>query len=162
MPAPIPTYRRRLQIEGAQLALLGAASAVLVLAFGADATHRLWSTALQVAVVAALMVTLGVRSVRRSLARATAVDAVPGRGEPTGLWILVAIVASLTLSFGFVASWDAGLRIGLGCVVVGLAQAVLFERVVALEEERVGGRFHRIAGSSLLKGTRLAVTDDRR
>ena len=81
----------------------------------------------------------------------------PGTGEPTPPWQLALIVAALTLGFGFLAGWDAGLRIGGGCVVVGLAQAVLFERIVAREERRRGARFERVPGSSLFTGTKLGA-----
>ena len=53
--------------------------------------------------------------------------------------------------------WDAGLRIGGGCVVVGLSQAVLFERLVAARERGAGQRFVRMAGSSLFTGTKLGA-----
>lgn len=141
-------------MEGGALAASGALSAVLVLVFGDDATHGPLSTVVQLLVVVALMATLGVRSVRRWTRQAPEVDA-PGTGEPTPLWQLPLIVAALTLAFGFGAGWDAGLRIGGGCVIVGLAQAVLFERIVAAEEARAGGRFFRMPGSSLFTGTKL-------
>ena len=155
---PPPTYRARLRLEGAALAGSGAVSAAAVLAFADDATDGPLSTAIQLLVVAALMATLGVRSVRRSLraARELAPDA-PGTGEPTPVWQLPLICAGLTLAFGFGAGWDAGLRIGGGCLIVGLAQAVLFERLVAREEARRGRRFYRVPGSSLFTGTKLGA-----
>jgi uncharacterized membrane protein len=148
------SYRRRLRLEGTTLAACGALSALLVLLFGDDATRTPLSTVVQLLVVAVLMATLGVRSVRRSIGRASAVDE-PGDGEATPLWQLPVIVAALTLAFGFGVGWDAGLRIGGGCVVVGVAQALLFERMVAAEEATGGGRFFRLPGSSLFTGTRL-------
>ena len=48
----------------------------------------------------------------------------------------------MTLAFGFGVGWDAGLRIGGGCVVVGLSQAVLFERLVAARERSAGRSVH--------------------
>ena len=143
-----------MRLEGATLASCGALSALLVLVFGDDATRAPLSTAVQLLVVAVLMASLGVRSVRRWMRGASAVDS-PGDGEPTPLWLLPVIVAVLTLAFGFAAGWDAGLRIGGGCVVVGLAQALLFERLVAAEEASGGGRFVRLPGSSLFTGTKL-------
>lgn len=154
----IPTYRERLRVEGAVLAGAGAVASVLVLAGTDEAVRGPWSTVVQVAIVAVLMATLGRRSVRRSLERATPLDpASPGTGEPTPLWQHPLIVAGLTLAFGLTAGWDAGLRVGGGCVVVGLAQAVLFERMVRREEASRGVRFHRAAGSSLFTGTRLGT-----
>ena len=153
-----PSYRRRLRLEGAVLAGSGAASAVLALAFGDDATRGPLSTVLQLLVVAALMGTLGVRSVHRSLRTAVELPAADRtRGEPTPLWQLPLICAALTLGFGFGAGWDAGLRVGAGCLIVGLAQAVLFERLVAREEMRCGRRFYRVPGSSLFTGTKLGA-----
>ena len=148
------SYRRRLRLEGAALAGFGAISAALVLVFGDGATDGPASTAIQLVVVAILMATLGARSVRKSMHAATATEDA-GAGEPTPLWQLPLIVASLTLAFGFGAGWDAGLRIGGGCVVVRLAQALLFERMVAAEETSGGGTFFRVPGSSLFTGTKL-------
>jgi len=153
-----PTYRERLRLEGSVLAACGALSAALVLAFADGATEGPVSTIVQLTIVAALMATLGVLSVRRSIDRAVEIDpSDPGSGEPTPLWQLPLIVAALTVGFGFAASWGAGLRIGGGCVVVGLAQAVLFERLVAAAEGRGGRSFLRAAGSSLFTGTKLGV-----
>ncbi len=151
-----PGYRDRLRLEGAVLAASGAVSAAAVLVFADDATRELLSTGIQLLTVAALMATLGVVSVRRSLHAAA--DLRPrdrGTGEPTPVWQLPLICAGLTLAFGFGAGWDAGLRVGGGCVVVGLAQALLFCRLVAREERRRGRRFYRVAGSSLFTGTKL-------
>ena len=127
---------------------------MLVLLLGDGATRGPLSTAIQLVAVAGLMATLGARSVGRSMRRAPAVDML-GDGQPTPLWQLPLIVAGLTLAFGFGVGWDAGLRIGGGCVVVGLAQAVMFERMVAAEEAAGGGRFVRLPGSSLFTGTKL-------
>lgn len=153
-----PTYRQRLRLEGATLAAWGAISAVAVLALADGAGDNSASTVIQLGVVAALMATIGVWSVNRSMERATELD--PGRGgtgEPTPLWQLPLIVAALTLAFGFGVGWDAALRIGGGCVIVGLAQAVLFERLVAVREARSSTQFHRVVGSSLLTGTKLGA-----
>ena len=153
-----PRYRDRLRVEGAALAASGAVSAAAVLAFADDATRGPLSTGIQLLLVAALLATLGVRSVRRSLR--AAVELPPderGTGEPTPLWQLPLICGGLTLAFGFGAGWDAGLRIGGGCVLVGIAQAVLFHGLVAREEARRGRRFYRVVGSSLFTGTKLGA-----
>jgi hypothetical protein len=154
----IPSYRDRLRAEGAMLAAAGAVAGLLVLALTDDATQNPVSTVVQLAIVAAVMGTLGVLSVRRSIAAAVPLDpADAGTGEPTPLWQHPLIVAGLTLAFGVPPGGDAGLRVGGGCLIVGLAQAVLFERLVAREERRRGVRFHRVKGSSLLRGTRLGT-----
>ena len=150
-------------MEGAVLAACGLLAAVATLAFSAEATERPLSTVIQLAIVAALMGTLGVRSVRRAMHGASplAPEAI-GTGQPTALWKLPLIVAGLTLIFGVGFGWDAGLRIGGGCVIVGLAQAVLFERLVAAEESRREVRFHRVKGSSIFTGTKLGAVAARR
>jgi len=153
-----PSYRERLRLEGAVLAGCGALSAVLVLGLADTATRQPLSTGVQLGLVAVLMGTLGAHSVVRSMRRAQDLGgADPGSGEPTPIWQLPLIVAGLTLAFGFAAGWDAGLRIGGGCVVVGLAQAVLFERLVAAEEGKASRRFFRMPGSSLFTGTKLGA-----
>jgi len=94
--------------------------------------------------------------------RASALEAgALGTGEPTPLWQLLLIVGALTLTFGFVVGWDAALRIGGGCVLVGVAQALLFGWLVAREEARDRRRFYRVAGSSLFTGTKLGTVPTR-
>ncbi len=152
------TYRRRLRLEGGTLAACGLLGAVLVLLFGDGAGRGPASTAAQLVIVAILMATLGVRSVRRSMQAARPLTAATvGTGEPTPLWQLPVICAVLTLGFGFGVGWDAGLRIGGGCLIVGLAQAVLFAWLVGREEARRGRRFYRVPGSSLFTGTKLGA-----
>lgn len=140
------------------LAGAGAVAGLLLLGLTDEATRGPISTVVQLAIVAAAMGTLGVRSVRRSMAAAVPLDPRhPGTGEPTPLWQHPLIVAALTIGFGVPAGWDAGLRVGGGCLIVGLAQAVVFERLVAREERRRAVRFHRVEGSSLFTGTRLGT-----
>jgi hypothetical protein len=88
-----------------------------------------------------------------------------GTGEPTPLWMLPPIMGSLTAAFVLLpktglpgsdaAGWDAGLRVTLGCAVVGLAQGVRWARLVAADEERTGRRYLRVKGSQLFSGTNL-------
>ena len=152
-----PSYRRRLRVEGATLALSGAAGTAALLAFvGEDATANPVSTAVQLGVVAALLAWLGPRSVRRAIA--AAIEPAPGArlsGEPTPLWQLPCIVAVLATPFGALGAWDASLRVTLGCVLVGLTQAAVLERIVAAGERTSGERYVRLPGSRLLRGTRL-------
>ena len=158
-----PTYRERLRVEGAALAACGLVAAAATLAFSDEANDGPTSTIIQLAVVAVLMATAGVLSVRRAMSQASPLEAEAiGTGQPTALWKLPAIVAALTLAFGYGAGWDAGLRIGGGCAIVGLAQAVLFERLVATEEARRGARFFRTKGSSIFTGTNLGAVTTRR
>jgi hypothetical protein len=80
-----------------------------------------------------------------------------GEGEPTPLWQLPLIVAVLTVPLGLLESWDTGLRASAGCLLVGLGQAVLLERLVAARERRAGGSYVRLPGSRILRGTRLGL-----
>ncbi len=153
----MPTYRRRLRVEGATLALSGAAGTAALLAFVPDdATANPVSTAVQLGVVAVLLAWLGPRSVRRAIGAATV--PAPGErlsGEPTPLWQLPCIVAVLATPFALLGAWDASLRVTLGCVLVGLIQAAVLERIVAASERSTGERYVRLPGSRILRGTRL-------
>jgi hypothetical protein len=46
-------------------------------------------------------------------------------------------------------------RICGGCLLVGLAQAIVFERLVGADERRTGRTFVRVAGTSAFGGTKL-------
>ena len=156
MPGP-PTYRERLRVEGGVLAACGAAGSVALLVAVDESTRNPASTIGQLAAVAALLGWLGPRGARRSMDAAgpAAAEEGPLSGEPTPLWQLPLIVAGLAVPIGLVGGWDAGLRVTGGCLLVGLAQAVLIERVVAARERAGGGAFVRLAGSRILRGTRL-------
>jgi len=158
-----PSYRERLRREGAALAAAGALGSTLLLVLVADASAGAASTAAQEAFVALVLAVVGPRFVRRWLAAAQPVA--PGAqltGEPTPLWKPPLVVVALTALFvvpgqlgvGGVA-WDASLRITLGCLLVGLAQALLLERVVAADEARTARRYVRLPGSSAASGTNL-------
>jgi hypothetical protein len=156
-----PSYRERLRTEGFVLAACGVAGSAGLIVFRTEQATR-WplNTVAQLAVVAALLGWLGPRSARRSM-EASAEVSDPGSGEPTPLWQLPLIVVGLASTFvalGEVndrAGWDAALRITGGCTLVGLAQAVLIERVVAAGEERRGRVYFRLPGSRILRGTKL-------
>ena len=156
-----PSYRERLRIEGLVLAACGVAGAAGILAFRTEQATR-WplNTVAQLAVVAALLGWLAPRSARRSMDAASRVED-PGSGEPTPLWQLPLIVAGLAVSFVALqevndrAGWDAALRITGGCTLVGLAQALVLERIVAADEERQGRVYFRRPGSRILRGTKL-------
>jgi hypothetical protein len=161
-PSP-PTYRQRLRLEGAVLTASGALASVLLLTFAPEATERAASTALQITLVAVVLAVAGPRFVRRWLAAAQPVT--PGAeltGQPTALWKPPLVVVVLTalfvgpgeLGIGAVG-WDAGLRITLGCTLVGLAQALLVERLVAFDEARQGRSYVRLPGSRATSGTNL-------
>lgn len=157
-----PTYRERLRLEGAALAGAGALASVLLLALVAQASDRPSSTIFQLAVVAVALSVLAPLGARRAIAGARPVA--PGEqltGEPTPLWkppLVLLALAALFVVPGELAgggSWDSGLRITAGCLLVGLAQALLVERVVAADEARTGRTYLRLPGSSMIRGTKL-------
>lgn len=156
MVPPALTYRARLRTEGFALAACGVAgSAVLVLA-SSDTTSNAASTLGQLVVVAGLLAVLGPRSVRKAIAAAQPEGVVEATGEPTPLWHLPVVVAVLAGAFVVFGVWDAGLRVTLGCALVGLSQALLLTRVVARDEQATGRTYARAPGSRILRGTRLA------
>jgi hypothetical protein len=156
-----PSYRQRLRCEGLTLAVSGALGSALLLATQAEAPKGVLSTAVQLAVVVVLLLWLGPRSVHRAIAGAERCFSMDlGTGEPTALWQLPLIVAALTLLIGRFGGWDAGLRVTAGCILVGLAQAYLLERIVAVNEATSRRRYFRIEGSRILRGTRLGYIDD--
>jgi hypothetical protein len=164
-PSPLapPSYRQRLRVEGAALAALGVlGSAGLLVARPEQATRWPLNTAGQLVVVAGLLGWLGPRATRGALDRSVPLAAgEEGSGEPTPLWHLPLVVGGLTatvVALGAVnerAGWDAGLRVTLGCTLVGLAQAVLLARIVEADERAHGRRHVRMRGSRLLRGTKL-------
>ena len=165
-----PTYRERLRVEGAVLAASGALASVALLVFVSEAGERAGSTIGQIAFVAVLLAVLGPLSVRRWLAAARPVDPAAGlTGQPTPLWMPPLVVVVLTgvfvlpgeLGLGSVG-WDAGLRITLGCLLVGLAQALLLAQIVAADEARNGRRYLRLPGSRAIGGTKLGFFRDER
>lgn len=160
-----PTYRERLRVEGAVLAGCGAIASVVLLAGVAKASDRALSTVGQLAVVVVLLLVFSPRGARRAIAGAR--QLAPGErdqltGEPTALWKPPLILLVLTALFVVpgelgvgAAGWDAGLRITGGCLLVGLSQALLIERLVAADEARTGRTYLRIPGSSAFGGTKL-------
>ncbi len=155
-PAVSSTYRRRLRVEGLTLTGCGALGSVVLLALTDQARRMPLSTAGQLAFVAVLLGWLGPRGLRRSIAASRPLaDDAPVSGEPTPLWQAPLAVAGLTLIAGRLGGWDAGLRVTLGCLLVGLGQAVLLERLVAGAERTSGRIFLRVPESSWFRGTRL-------
>jgi hypothetical protein len=150
------TYLHRLRLEGAVLAACGAIGTLGLLAATSQSRNGPLSTAWQLVVVALLLLWLGPRGVRHSIADSSLLpeDQI-GSGEPTPLWHIALIVVVLAAIAGTIAGWDAGIRVTGGCLLVGAVQALLLAHVVDAEERRTGRTFYRIAGSRILKGTRL-------
>ena len=165
-----PSYRERLRLEGAVLAAAGALGSALLLAFVEDARERAGSTVAQIAAVAILLALLGPLLVRRWLAAAEPVAADAGlTGRPTPLWmppLVVVVLVAVFVAPGELGAgagrWDAGLRITLGCMLVGLAQALLLAPIVAADETRRGRRYLRLPGSRAIGGTKLGFLSNER
>jgi len=170
------TYRHRLRVDGLTLAAAGLAGSALLLAAKPQARRRPESTAVQLAILAAGLATLGPRSTGKALDGASRVRLGRiGTGEPTPLWhVPVPMVAGalllskaarpLGLKLGIpkrvvnMAGWDAGLRVTAGSALVGLYQAFAIERQVARAERRGLRTYYRMPGSELGTGTRLGWT----
>lgn len=150
------TYRGRLLVEGGVLAACGVVgSAVLVVAVN-GAKDNATSTVVQLLVVLVLLGVFAPLGAVRAMRAAVGIrEEEAGDGEPTPLWQLPAIVVVLAGVAGLAVGWDAGLRVTGGCVLVGLAQALLLARLVAARERRDDVTFVRLPGSRILRGTRL-------
>ena len=155
VPAFGPSYRQRLRLEGGVLAGCGLVASLVLVLLDDRTTDNALSTVLQLAVVFALLAWFGPRSVHKAVANARPAGEIEPTGEPTPLWQLPLIVAGLAAPFLLFGVWDAGLRVTGGCLLVGLAQAILLERVVAGHEREAGRVYVRAPGSRLLRGTQL-------
>src|SRR4051794_37556656 len=152
-----PSYRERLRTEGFALAAIGAGSSAALIAFVPESRRWPLNTIGQLVVVVGLLEGLGTRKIRRWLRDA---DEIPpgqeGSGEPTPLWMLPPIVASLAAVFVLLpetglpgsekAGWDAGLRITGGCMLVGLAQGIRWAGIVGSDEANTKRRYLRVKG----------------
>jgi hypothetical protein len=163
---PPPSYRERLRVEGLALAAIGAGSSAALIAFVPASRRWPLNTVAQLAAVVVLLETLGTRKVRRWLSDAEELEPDEvGSGEPTPLWMLPPIVASLAAFFVLLpetglpgsdkAGWDAGLRVTGGCMLVGLAQGIRWAGIVEKDEQARGRRYLRVKGSHLWSGTKL-------
>lgn len=164
-----PTYRERLRVEGGVLAASGALASALLLVFVSESGDRAGSTIGQIVFVAIVLAVLGPLSVRRWLAAAQPVaPSTEPTGQPTPLWtapLVVVVLVGVFVMPGEVGvgavGWDAGLRITLGCLLVGLTQALLLAPIVAADEARNGRRYLRLPGSRALGGTKLGFFLDK-
>jgi hypothetical protein len=154
-----PTYRDRLRAEGLTLAASGAAGSVLLVALVPESRRWPLNTAAQLAVVVAILEWAGRRYVPRWLDEAREIEEGEEAGDPTPLWQLPLIMCGLAAVFGLLpqtglpgsdrAGWDAGLRITGGCLLVGAAQALRYERMVGADERARRRRYFRVPGSRL-------------
>jgi len=158
---PALTYRARLRTEGLALAACGAVGSVALLLADARTTQNAGSTVGQLAVVLVLLGVLGPISVRAAIARSQPGEGVGATGEPTPLWHLPLVVVVLAVPLVALGAWDAALRVTGGCVLVGLAQALLLAGVVRSDERRTGRTYVRAPGSRIVRGTRLTHVQSR-
>ncbi len=169
MPA---AYAARLRLEGAALAVTGAAASAALLARAPQARRWPASTIGQVALVAAGLAVRGPKAVEGWMAAAERVEPAGTTGEPTPLLHVPVPMVLGALTFKGLeriggplrpltakAGWDAALRVTAGSAVVGAAQALLLARTVAAAEAREGRTYHRLPGSRLGGGTRLGWTE---
>jgi hypothetical protein len=152
----VPTYRQRLTVEGGALMLCGAIATMVLLLTSTETTRGPASTLVQLTVLVLALAWFGPRGVSRAVtgSEILASDSV-GSGEPTPLWHIAAIVVSLTVLAGEVAGWDAGLRVTLGCMLVGATQVGVLGPQVRRTERHSGRTYYRVPGSRILRGTRL-------
>ena len=154
-----PTYRQRLRLEGLALALSGAVGTIGLLALCAESRRDPLNTAGQLAILALLLAWLGPRSVRHAIgASEPRSQSELGSGEATPAWSLPLIVVALAAAAELLFGWDAAVRVTAGCVLVGITQALMLERMVAADERETARTYFRIAGSRILRGTRLGYT----
>jgi hypothetical protein len=154
-----PTYRQRLWIEGGALALSGTIGTIGLLALCAESKRDSLNTAGQLAILALLLGWLGPRSVRHAIsASEPRAQSELGSGEATPVWSLPLIVVALAAAAELLFGWDAAVRVAGGCVLVGITQAFVLERMVAANERETGRTYFRVAGSRILRGTRLGYT----
>ncbi len=161
MVPPALTYRARLRTEGLALAACGAVGSTALLLADARTTQNARSTVVQLAVVLVLLAVLGPLSVRAAIARSQSGNDAATTGEPTPLWHLPLVVAVLAVPLAALGAWDAALRVTGGCVLVGLAQALLLAGIVGSDERRTGRTYVRAPGSRIVRGTRLAHVHSR-
>lgn len=157
-----PSYRSRLRAEGAAL-VLSAALAALVLLIAVPGSREGISRTLIVLAAAALLIAwLGPRSVHVALAHAVQVFTPdPGSGEPRPLWHLPLVVAVPTVIVARFAGAANGLRLTLVLALLGLCQAFVLERIVAVNEGQSRRRYFRVDGSRMFGPTRLGFLQRR-
>lgn len=157
-----PSYRQRLRVEGLALAAsAGVAVAVLLIAV-AGSRAGLSRTLIVFAVALLLIAWLGPRSVHLALARAKQIFTPdPGNGQPRALWQLPTLVAVVTIIVTKLAGAANGLRLTLVLVLLGLCQAFVLERIVAVNESQSRRRYFRVEGSRMFGATRLGYLQRR-
>ena len=157
-----PSYRERLRIEGLALAGSAALATLVLLAEAAAARTGIGTTLIVLGVALLLIAWLAPRSVHLALGHATQLFTPDlGRGEPRPPWQLVLIVVVSTLVVAKLGGGAMGLRLALILLMLGLAQAFVLERIVAVNEGQSRRRYFRVEGSRMLGATRLGYVQRR-
>lgn len=158
-----PSYRSRLRAEGLALAVSAAVAALVLVLAVSGAREGIVKTLIVVAVALLVIIWLGPRSVHLAMAHAAQLFTPdPGRGEPRPLWQMPVIAAIPTAFVARFAGAANGLRLALALTLVGLCQAFLLERIVAVNEAQTRRRYFRVEGSRMLGATRLGFLQRRR
>lgn len=151
-----PSYRERLRVEGLALAVSAGLAALVLLVAAAGSREGLSRTLIVLGVALLLIAWLGPRSVHLALGRSTQLFTPDlGKGEPRALWQLPALVAVATVAAAKLLSAASGLRVALVLLVLGLCQAFVLERIVAVNEGQSRRRYFRVEGSKMLGATKL-------
>lgn len=157
-----PSYRERLRAEGLALAISAALAALILIVAVTGARAGLARTLIVLAVALLLVAWLGPRSVHLALGRATQLFTPDiGGGEPRALWQFPALVAVVTAVVAKLAGAGNGLRLDLILLLIGLCQAFVLERIVAVNEGQTRRRYFRTEGSRLLGVTRVGFVQRR-
>ncbi len=158
-----PSYRDRLRAEGLALAASAALAALVLLVAASGARGGLGRTLIVAAVALLLVAWLGPRSAHLALGRATQLFTPDlGGGEPRALWQLPLLVAVATAVVARLAGAENGLRLDLVLLLIGLGQAFVLERIVAVNEGQTRRRYFRVEGSRMLGATRIGYVQRRR
>lgn len=157
-----PSYRERLRAEGLALATSAALAALVLVIVVSGAGAGLARTLIVAAVALLVVAWLGPRSVHLALGRATQLFTPDiGGGEPRALWQFPALVAVMTAVVAKFAGAGNGLRLDLILLLLGLCQAFVLERIVAVNESQTRRRYFRVEGSKMLGATRVGFVQRR-
>lgn len=157
-----PSYRERLRIEGLALAGSAAVATIVLLAAVPGSREEIPRTLIVLLVALLLIAWLAPRSVHLALGRAAQLFTPDlGSGEPRALWQLPVIVAVPVVIVAKLGGGANGLRLALVLLLLGLFQAFVLERIVAVKEGQARRRFFRVEGTKLLGATRLGYVQRR-
>ena len=157
-----PSYRERLRVEGLVLAASAAVATLALLIGAADSRTGIGATLIVLAIALLLIAWLAPRSVHLALRRASQLFTPDlGTGQPRALWQLPLLVAIPVVVFAKLGGAAMGLRLAVILLILGLVQAFMLERIVAVFEGQARRRFYRVEGSKMLGATKLGYVQRR-